>query len=253
MTRPNSSLSPSARRPLRRGFTLVELLVVIAVIGILIGLLMPVVMNALKTGNEAAVTADINLLANALAAFKDQYGDYPPSRVLLSESGAYNTTSTAAVPSNNPIADLTQGQLAQRSLRHLRKFWPRASSARRARRSARTSTPARGRSTTSTATGTSTATATRVHYLEGHECLVFFLGGIPSTSGEGMSGFAKNPANPFINDHPTYGTSNRTTPLFEFNGGRLYDDDRNGIPATSTRWARTPTRGTSPTSARMDQ
>ena len=73
----------------RAGFTLVELLVVIIVLAILVGLLLPVIAGALRTAKNAAVQAEINQLAQALANFKATYGDYPPSRVLLCENGFF--------------------------------------------------------------------------------------------------------------------------------------------------------------------
>ncbi len=71
----------------RAGFTLVELLVVIVVLAILVGLLLPVIAGAVRTAKNAATQAEINQLAQALANFKSTYGDYPPSRVYLSENG----------------------------------------------------------------------------------------------------------------------------------------------------------------------
>src|SRR5690606_39063676 len=68
--------------------------------------------------------------------------------------------------------------------------------------------------------------------LQGHECLAFFLGGIPGASGAGMAGFAKDPVNPFRSDNPANAgyTASRNPPLFEFKGDRLLDPDANGYP-----------------------
>ena len=80
---------PGSRCGSRGGFTLVELLIVIIVLAILVGLLLPVIAGAVRTARNAAVQAEINQLAQALANFKATYGDYPPSRVLLVENGNY--------------------------------------------------------------------------------------------------------------------------------------------------------------------
>ena len=81
----SSSSPPIRRRPGEgrgpRGFTMVELLAVILILAVLIALLLPALNGALKTARNAAVGAEINQLAQALASFKANYGDYPPSRV----------------------------------------------------------------------------------------------------------------------------------------------------------------------------
>src|SRR5271157_5249897 len=122
----SSSSPPIRRRPGEgrgpRGFTMVELLAVILILAVLIALLLPALNGALKTARNAAVGGEIDQLAQALASFKAQYGDYPPSRIYLAENGDYSV-----VTSNVPLGtgDITLGQLAQRSLVALRKFFPR--------------------------------------------------------------------------------------------------------------------------------
>ena len=87
----SSSSPPIRRRPGEgrgpRGFTLVELLVVILILAILIALLLPASTAPCRTARNAAVGGEINQLAQALASFKTKYGDYPPSRIYLSEDG----------------------------------------------------------------------------------------------------------------------------------------------------------------------
>ncbi len=63
----------------RRGFTLVELLVVITIIAILIGLLAPVVAIALGRGREGQILTEMGELDSAMKAYKEKYGSYPPS------------------------------------------------------------------------------------------------------------------------------------------------------------------------------
>ena len=62
----------------RTGFTLVEMLVVIVVIGILMGLILVAVVPALFTTYNAAVTIEINQLGGGLEKFKTQFGFFPP-------------------------------------------------------------------------------------------------------------------------------------------------------------------------------
>jgi len=61
------------------GFTLVELLVVMGIIGLLIGLLMPAVQKAIVAARAGRTKAIIQSLSVALEAFKADWGVYPPS------------------------------------------------------------------------------------------------------------------------------------------------------------------------------
>ena len=239
----NSSSSPprirrrSGERNGPRGFTLVELLVVILILAILIALLLPAINAAVRTAKNAAVGGEINQLAQALAAFKNQYGDYPPSRIFLSEDGNM-------LPSggSTPIApgDITYTQLGQRSIAAMRKFFPRVPF--------NLANPV-GTGTTGhwydfNGDGLSVSVAngvTQQYMLQGHECLVFFLGGIVQNTGSGfaMTGFGKDPTNPFTNNlygMPGY-SGNRQTPFFQFVPNRLVLDPGNsddpGYPGLS--------------------
>jgi prepilin-type N-terminal cleavage/methylation domain-containing protein len=234
MPRPSSKRRPPAGKSERGGFTMIELLMVIIIIAILVGLLLPAIQSAMRTARRAAVSSEINQLATALANFKSKYGDYPPSRFLAVEYGDYSTflvntmpltTTTPSDPYSPGEGDISMAQLAQRSVAAIRKFWPRVN----------------------TATGSATNTLVYdfngngnpdgAYILHGHECLVFFLGGVPSqdSSGNfGLNGFDKNPQNPFTNNISTsalYGP-NRQPPTFEFVPGRLYADatSNTGIP-----------------------
>lgn len=62
-----------------RGFTLVELLVVIVIIGILIGLLLPAVNAARESGRRAVCTNNMKQLGLASLAYEATYKRLPPS------------------------------------------------------------------------------------------------------------------------------------------------------------------------------
>src|SRR5512135_1441670 len=109
----NGPMSRPIIRLNRPGFTMVELLVVIVVIALLLALLLPAINGAVRSARNAAVSAEINQLSQALADFKSKYGDYPPSRIMLCENGIWPTASTVNVTTNASEADINLGQLAQ--------------------------------------------------------------------------------------------------------------------------------------------
>lgn len=82
-----------------RGVTLVEMLVVVAIIGILAAILVPVVYSGLIRAKVARLVIEVGLLDQAMRQYKTEYGEYPPNFT----NGAY----TAASP-NRPIDFLTR-------------------------------------------------------------------------------------------------------------------------------------------------
>ncbi len=68
----------SRRTPSRHGFTLVELLVVIAVIAILIVLLLPAVQQAREAARRMQCSSNLKNLSLALANYSSTHGTFPP-------------------------------------------------------------------------------------------------------------------------------------------------------------------------------
>jgi len=63
----------------RKAFTIVELLIVLAIIGLLVSILLPSFAMVRRMARETAQKAQFNAMDMALDAFKQDYGDYPPS------------------------------------------------------------------------------------------------------------------------------------------------------------------------------
>ena len=61
------------------GFTMIELLTVIGIIALLVGLLIPALNMVNTMAKEAKQKAQITAIELALTAFRNDYGDYPPS------------------------------------------------------------------------------------------------------------------------------------------------------------------------------
>ncbi len=211
----------------RAAFTLIELLVVVLIVGILIALLVPAVIASIRKAREAQVTTEMANLSTALASFKNLYGDFPPSRVVLCESGFGSLTQAQMLTLAGPVSpsgnetDITVQQLMARSLIYLNRFWPRVDFV-------NTAHDFNGNGVIDVNSG---AAHQGYFVLSGSECLTFFLGGLPIQNANGtyaMSGFSKSPVNPF---QISAVQTNRTVPMYDFVSGRLFDQDGDGIPS----------------------
>jgi len=226
----------------RSGFTLVELLMVIIIIGILAGMLIVAVGPAIGTANNAVVKTEINQLDIAMNNYRDTYGALPPTMVTSNVSSPGSGNSTIQFLYN-------ENDKKRRFQRHAQKAFPRFRGT-----YLEGGGDAVGGTDGTLSSGTifvgsgvySTITRCWLDHMDAAEALVFWLGGIPKiwTANDEeyeveLTGFSRDPNNPFLPEYdPNPGTGtvgvdyqpNRTTPLFEFDPRRLVDSDKDGWP-----------------------
>ena len=196
-----SPLTPSQPKPTpnrqpqaRPGFSLIELMVVMVIIGILLALLLPAINNVTTGTQTAQIKVEIEKMAQGVAEFKTQYGQEPPSGIILSEAGgAWDTQSTIAIQTMWPQFDFTIDRDLDDD----------------------------GTAGEADPDGDGNPGMK----LTGDECLVFFLGGVDTlgpTADAVADGFSSNPSDPFSSG------GNRVAAFVEFDPDRFVDTDGDG-------------------------
>ena len=79
-------LRKNVARSSQTGFTLVELLVVVTIIGLLVGLISVAVPKALESGMKAKAKGELTSIVAAVKAYKQEYGRWPGSVTAASDT-----------------------------------------------------------------------------------------------------------------------------------------------------------------------
>lgn len=94
---------PSASGCRQEAFTLIELLIVIAIIAILAGLAFPAVQGALESGKKAQARNDVAQLTAAIKAFQLEYGKLPSTATGSDTRSADNASVIGALTTSNAL------------------------------------------------------------------------------------------------------------------------------------------------------
>lgn len=195
----------------REAFTLIEILMVTAIIGVLVGLLIAGISFVTTRAPEMQVRNDINQLGIALESFKSQYSFYPPSQFILCENNN-DYSNPALMGSFHPL-------LVQDSREYLGKMFNRLAN----NAAWMGPSPGSGGPATNFLDWNQDGSYTRPVVLTGDQCLVFFLGGIQTRVGvNAVNGFTSSPSGgtPATPSNP-FPTGAANGPYFEFRSDRL--------------------------------
>src|SRR5437660_2750022 len=168
-----SRLAPAHLRTGRRaGFTLVELLIVVGLIGVLVAIFAGAAIKVIAKGDELRARTEISDLAVAIENFKSHFKiqDQIPSRFRLRE----DLYGYLLEPGDPIDAD---------SFAFLKRLFPKLP----------TPTAPYPNPGSVWIDWNSNGVVEDAFDLEGHQCLVFFLGGVPTSNPNNCNGFSTDP------------------------------------------------------------
>lgn len=97
---------------MRKGFTLIEMLVVLTIIGIVMALSLFGISSSRETARDANRKADLELIRSGLEIYKADCNDYPPSASIIGGSPLVGDgTPTTCASTNTYIASIPKDPL----------------------------------------------------------------------------------------------------------------------------------------------
>lgn len=90
---------------LRRGFTLVELLIVVIILAVLAAIVIPQFNSATTDTQEAALDANLAAMRNAIELYKAQHNAYPGAKVASGGANCEGTTGAGTANSAQAFID----------------------------------------------------------------------------------------------------------------------------------------------------
>ena len=83
-----------------KGFTLIELMIVIAIIAIIAAIAIPNLLAAKASGNEASAKSSLRTLVTTSEQFRTSQGDYPTSLTVLNTAGYIDSSLSSGTKSD---------------------------------------------------------------------------------------------------------------------------------------------------------
>src|SRR5450631_500000 len=83
----------------QKGFSLIELLIVVAIILIIAAIAIPNLLRAKMSANEASAVGSLRTLNTSAVAYSTTYGNYPPSLAALGPSSTPSSTAADLIDS----------------------------------------------------------------------------------------------------------------------------------------------------------
>ena len=75
-----------------RGFTLIELMIVVALIAVILGIAIPSMVAARKSANEASALSGLRSLTSVCQMYRTRYRHFPPNLSTLRDAGFIDQT-----------------------------------------------------------------------------------------------------------------------------------------------------------------